>query len=836
MKRVIGCLFVCLLVMTAVYGEWMVKEGKSAYVIVLQAGASPSEKVAAEELKSYVKACTGVELTITSDKPGDGIPMIVLGCGPVAEALGVSPAAEQLGEQGYCMRAISPHLVIAGTSAAGTLYGVRDFIEQYLGVRWYAPGVTKAPQASELLLPEVDTIKKPVFAYRQTTYGWPGGDAEFRSRQGENAGSGGPDNAQGIQYAFDGICHSYFNFISPGEFFDAHPEYFSEIGGVRRKTETQLCLTNPDVLEIVTERMLKRMADNPNARQHNFSQMDCYNYCQCAKCREINERYGTRGGTQYWFLNQLAERTAKVYPGKLIGTLAYMYTEEPPKGLVMHPNIAVWLCHMFPSCDSHPIASCPLNAEYKRRGEAWAKICSHVYVWHYIVDFAHYFNPFPNFRAMAADMKYYRDIGVEGMFLQGMGPAGGEFGLLRPYYGMKLLWNPDQDPEALIQDFLEGYYGAASGPMYQYITLLHDKVQNENIHMHLYTNPGQGYLTDEVMTRAGELFDQAEEAVKADAELLERVRVARMPLTYARFFPRNGFTLEEDRLSFNGEIAQLPEIMTFLDRMKQHNFPTLREHGGDPAQLAVLGLVINAPVPVETIRNAALTVQAVPFFSGRALRVADNASGQSVTAYNTVRYLAFPFEGGEETRIGTEFDTGQECLFERFETVEKTATSVAMEVKTPRGMLVRRTLSLVEDQPKLRVTVDVTNTTDKPKEQIVRSHLALDLGELAKTRVRFTDRAGLTVERDMAPIIAGLREGEHYFDQHAPKGEWMLTGSKGLQVTERFDDAGTDYTWLYAYPEYLNVLECEVWAKPVTLAPGEKMSRTIELEVGKAGF
>ena len=219
--------------------------------------------------------------------------------------------------------------------------------------------------------------------------------------------------------------HSYFNYISPEEYFGTHPEYFSEIGGVRRSHETQLCLTNPEVLEIVTEKMLQRMADRPGARQHNFSQMDYYNYCECERCRAINEQYGTLGGTQYWFLNQLAERTAKVYPEKLIGTLAYMYTEEPPKGMKMHPNIAVWLCHMFPSCDSHPFDSCPLNADYKRRATKWAEITDHLYIWHYIVDFAHYYNPFPNFRALASDMRFYRDIGVEGIYLQGMGHGGG---------------------------------------------------------------------------------------------------------------------------------------------------------------------------------------------------------------------------------------------------------------------------------------------------------------------------------------------------------------------------------------------------------------------------
>ena len=91
------------------------------------------------------------------------------------------------------------------------------------------------------------------------------------------------DSPYGLQRRHDGRCHSYSWYVDTGEFFDTHPEYFSEIGGVRRKLETQLCLTNPEVLEIVTERILKRMADKPDCVQHNFSQEDYYNYCQCER-------------------------------------------------------------------------------------------------------------------------------------------------------------------------------------------------------------------------------------------------------------------------------------------------------------------------------------------------------------------------------------------------------------------------------------------------------------------------------------------------------------------------------------------------------------------------
>jgi hypothetical protein len=812
----------------------LLKDGRSAYRIVLQSAPGPSERFAAQELQSHFKACTGVELPIVEGRPAAGTPMIVLGRGEVAATLGVAPTSDQLGEQGFLLKTVPPHLVIAGTREAGTLYGVHRFLEQNLGVRWYAPGVTRTPHATDLAVPQVDQLVRPAFRMRFTDYAWAGGDEVFRARQGDNANGHTTEHPQGVGYAFDGICHSYFSYISPAEFFQTHPEYFSEIGGVRVGEETQLCLTNPDVLRIVTERMLERMKSQPNTRQHNFSQMDYYNYCQCARCAAINKQYGTRGGTQYWFLNQLAERTSKVYPDKLIGTLAYMYTEAPPKGLTMHPNIAVWLCHMFPCCDSHPIATCPLNADYRRRALTWSKICSHLYVWHYIVDFAHYYNPFPNFRAMAADMRFYRDIGVEGVFLEGMPYSGGEFGLLRPYYGMKLLWDPDQDANAILRDFLDGYYGPAAGPIWEYITLVHDKVTRDNIHMHLYTNPAQGYLPDDLVKRAMAQFDQAETAVKDNPELLERVQIARMPLSYARLFPRNGYAIEEGRLRWLGDMAPQAEATRFVQRMKKHGFTTLREYGGEPDQMITLAGVFNSRLEVVSLQNQHLSVDIVPMLAGRILRITDRKSGQCATAHNVTRCLFFPFAGGLENRIGETFLSYG--WIEPATVTSRTENAITVALQTMDGFQMKRVVTLTPDRPVLEVVTTATNPGQKRADVRLRTHLELALGDLRTTRVRFTSRAGKPIDKDMAPIIEGFREGEHYYDRDAPAGSWTLTGSKGLQFTQTFDPAAVDFTWLYAYPEYLGQLDAEVWLKRKVLEPGQSVTLRQSIEVRPAPF
>lgn len=812
----------------------LVAAGQSKHQIVVNADASPSEQFAAQELQQHIQACTGAELPIVKQAPAQGTPMIVLGCGPLAAKLGVKPSRDQLGPQGYAIRTVDPHIVIAGTPEVGTLYGVYQFLENCLGVRWYAPGAIKTPKAKDVTVKPIDVLAKPAFLIRAVSYRWPGRDAIFAARMRLNRNGQAADHPQGMGYSIRRSCHSYFSFISPGEFFATHPEYFSEIGGERFGAETQLCLTNPEVLEIVTQRMLNRMDSESGSQQYNFSQMDYYNYCECDKCTAINEKYGTLGGTQFWFVNKLAERTSKVHPDKLIGTLAYMYTEDPPKNMKMHPNVAVWLCHMFPSCDSHPIETCPLNADYKRRALAWSEICDHLYIWHYIVDFAHYYNPFPNLRAFATDLKFYRRIGVESVYLQAMGHGGGggEFSLLRGYLAAKLAWNPDQDLDALIADFLNGYYGAAGPHIHQYVTKLHDKVADENIHMHLYTNPAQGYLPDEVMVRAHQLFDKAEQAVQGDDELLERVRVCRMPLSYAGMFPRNGYKIEDGQLHWLGDIAPQRDAVAFLNRMKKHGFRTIREWGGDPQQMIMLAGLFNSKVNIVTIESDHLKVEIVPVLAGRALRVFDKASGKCITAYNRKRVLMFPFCGGIENRVGETFRF--HGWIEPATVTNRSDRSATIKLRTMDGWLLERTIELAADKADLKVVSKVTNPRDGAAEVRLRGHIEFDLGDLTSTRVRFTDLNGKRVDKDMTTIVANLREGEHYYDENAPAGEWTLSGTKGLAVTQRWDPKLVDFAWLYAYPDYLRQLDAEIWLKRKTLEPGQTLTFEQTLEIRPA--
>jgi len=324
--------------------------------------------------------------------------------------------------------------------------------------------------------------------------------------------------------------------------------------GERQRAFSQLCLTNPDTIRIATETVLRWIQEEPDAYSFGVVQNDWLNNCECDACKAIDDREGTPAGSLIYFCNEIAKVVAEKYPEvgldgrpmKMIHTIAYTYTEKPPKALKPAPNLVVTLCHMYPSCDSHPIEACPKDARYLQHLTGWLGLTENVMVWHYLVNFTHFSLPFPNFNAIRADLPMYARRGVKGFLGQAVPPgAGKEMSELRNYVCAKLAWNINEDVDALIDDFMDGFFGPAAGPMREYFNLIHKEVEDAGRHMHLYSGLEAGYLTDDVMTRIGELFDEAEAVVRHDPALLKRVRKERMGEWYARLISHPGLVAKE---------------------------------------------------------------------------------------------------------------------------------------------------------------------------------------------------------------------------------------------------------------------------------------------------
>jgi len=146
------------------------------------------------------------------------------------------------------------------------------------------------------------------------------------------------------------------------------------------------------------------------------------------------------------------------------------------------------------------------------------------------------------------NIQFFAENNVNAMFEQGNREVGGEFAALRAYLISKLLWNPWVNVDSVMNDFLFGYYGAAGTPIRKYIDLMRGELIKGGKPLRIFGSPNEAadtYLTPALIAKYNSLFDEAEKLVADSAEVLERVRIARLPLMYA--------TMEQAKKNFTGE-------------------------------------------------------------------------------------------------------------------------------------------------------------------------------------------------------------------------------------------------------------------------------------------
>lgn len=548
--------------------------GQSPYVIVIAEGASSSTKHAAEELQHFLAEMTGARLPIVTDATPAREEEIILGNSQRLAALGLPVDWVRLGDEGYLLRTVGKKLVIAGGNLRGNLYGVYGLLEDHLGCRWFAPGVSRIPKYDRLVLPALDEVKIPVLEYREVfTFDCFDGDWSARNRVNSSAARLEEKHGGKVRFGQGFFVHTFERLVPPAKYFDQHPEYFSLVKGKRLKEYSQLCCTNEDVIRICTEAILKAIASDPEAFVWSVSQNDWYNYCECDNCQALAQQEESQMGPVLYLVNRVAEEVEKHYPDKAIETLAYQWTRKPPKTLRPRRNVIIRLCSIE-CCFSHPLATCDsrANQAFRKDIEGWAQVAPRLWVWDYVTDFANYLLPFPNQRVRRANIRFFIEHNVRGIFEQDTyDTPHSELAALGGYLTAKFLWNPDYDEEQALSEFLEGYYGPAARPIRQYIDMIHDHVEKNNIHVNIWAGPSSPHLTDDMLLAADSLWEEAEKLTASLPEVHRRVAISRMSVDYA--------IVERARLAAQaGKLADSPLKEVALRRFEPF-MKTLAESG-----------------------------------------------------------------------------------------------------------------------------------------------------------------------------------------------------------------------------------------------------------------
>lgn len=514
------------------------RDGKPLMKIAVDANASASEKFAASELRSYLERITMAAFELADAS-----------CSQPRFAIGKAAdfiSSEGLGEDGFHIRTKDSVVGIVG-GKRGIIYGVYELLEQ-LGCRFFTLTCEKIPYIKNLDALEWDDRQVPALELRDHNY--------YETRQqhfGVKLRLNGWCNPTGIEkyggyMKYASFVHTFEKLIPTEVYGETHPEYFSlDENGKRNTTRsrTQLCLTNPEVLEVLIEATRKVLLENPDARIMSISQNDWEGNCKCPDCLKSDEEEGGPTGTLIRFVNEVAKRLEPEFPNVIFDTLAYQYTRPIPLKVRPRHNVCIRLCsieccfaHTFESCDQDRGIKLPNGTKTSFLNDLrnWGSIHDRLYVWDYTTSFSHYPAMHPNWRVLQPNMQALVKNHVKGVFEQanGAGKGGCDLNELRAYIISKLLWDANTDVERHIREFTDYYYGAAAPFIRDYIKLVCDYAENENIHVG-FNDPCSGPLfREEILSQLETLIVKGEQAVYGDPLRLWRTSKVKLSVRYLR--------------------------------------------------------------------------------------------------------------------------------------------------------------------------------------------------------------------------------------------------------------------------------------------------------------
>ncbi len=511
-----------------------------SYFIKGPANPKPQELTAVKELADYLARRIDGKLTIGGASP------VTFQVGDTELAAKHKLLSSELPDEQWHIKSVGDQIILNGGGTRGVLYATYHFLEDYCGIHWWSVVEDYVPKASSLTLNALDASGKPMLIYRDMYVSQAGPNHPLlRARvrlNGCDGTSALTELGGSFQYGLPAHCHTFDLYFPAKEYLETHPEYFSLRNGKRvgGQLTGQLCVTNPGMRKALLEKLMgyiKKSYDDakannvPPPKVFDISKNDNHCKCECDNCRAEEEKYNT-SGVYVRFLNELAAEVAKAYPDAFLSTLAYFYTEEPPKGGVKAAdNVIIRLC----DTQTNQAASIlePCNKIYLDLLSQWKKHAKHLFIWDYAIVFGDGMTGLP----FASEWHYgdlfrtYHENNVSGVFWEHENPHMGDMYELKFFLEAKLMENPYLDVNKLIDTFMACFYGPAGEFVKQYRLRLDQLRKERNGVVKWFPSLASfNYIGDDDILEFEALFDKAEAAVKDDDTLFRHVRQARCGL------------------------------------------------------------------------------------------------------------------------------------------------------------------------------------------------------------------------------------------------------------------------------------------------------------------
>ena len=499
-------------------------DGKTAAVVIPQA-PDEATKLAAAELTNYVFRVTGRGMdVVVRAKPG-GAGEVVIG---TLNTLGnaVPPAIRSRlnatdNPEAACIETDGRTLWIVGKDEVADLYATYHFLESKLGIRWFQAETKEdpgdyVPKAAAVKLAPFSEFREPRFRIRRLDKcGALGSHIAVKAETaavrngyqvfppyGSELPYDKPDSAVYKFYAprcprrsvsFGG-GHTTFSQPMPVKTtFKEHPEYFALVDG-KRVQDNIYCFSNPEVQRITAEYVIGKLDKYNGDGEFLFGMHDVtHGWCECDKCRALdpvpaNGSSTPNVSTRFNIaVKNMADMIWAKWPRADLRMWAYHTYRILPVGVRQDPRMMVWFCD-HGRCYGHHFddPNCKRNVDMLNLMKGWLAVTPRVYTYEYFT--CSHENYSCHEKDEAHDLRFYASLGIVGWKneasfsdSQFWPPRKDKAEDLRKehfpsiwqwlYVTSKMLWDPYQDEDAILDDAESKYYGPAYPAMKKYHAL-----------------------------------------------------------------------------------------------------------------------------------------------------------------------------------------------------------------------------------------------------------------------------------------------------------------------------------------------------------------------------
>lgn len=583
----------------------LVSDGRPGTTIVTADHPSRVARYAAEELVRHVEMACGVRLEVrTEGEARSGTSSrIYIGDSRAVHEAGIN--VEKLAAEAFVLRIKDDAMFIVGQDGggdpldadtrAGTLWGVYEWLDRDMGVRWLWPGElgTHVPKSKTVVAKTCDETTAPRLFQRRLRAGL-GFESEHPALGFTKAAFKQFSDEQSVYLRRHRMGRSYP--VSYGHAFTdwwgkdgkEHPEWFQLLesgkrGPGKKNGRFSMCVSNPELQREIVSRWSAKHP--PNASTPGFinaCENDILGLCTCDQCRALD------GAAPHDYLKFypptskmagsrfVSDRYARFWLGiqqqapvgtTVVGYAYFNYFQAPTSGIKLNPNILIGYC---PSAGWFP-RSAEEHAWMKQQWAEWRDTGARLFMrTNHLLD--GYCMPFIFAHQFADEFHHAVE---KGMVATDYDSLTGHWATQGPnlYTVARLHVRPEASADAVLAEYYAAF-GAAAAAVKSYFEYWenHTTRSREKINQTMETLQASRWRSwaktahvlypPECFAPAEKMLEQAVHAAGENAEAAARVKFLQLGLQHAQLCAR-----VSAQLSLATSTAAKDEIKRAVDEL-----------------------------------------------------------------------------------------------------------------------------------------------------------------------------------------------------------------------------------------------------------------------------